>query len=135
MATIQVNLDPETSAKLAFVAALMNTRKADLAADCVREGVSRRFQAMGSSSSGTPPVGVQPRRARRGTRGQRVLYVGTHPNLQNGRVYGSFAEVLRFLDLPDLVGLLYDAKTHKGDKAENILKRHAPGVYEDLRRV
>ena len=74
---------------------------------------------------------------RRGTR-DKVLYTGSESRLQSGKIYKSFAEVLRKVR-PDLSklwpdGKLYNAKTHGGDKAENILKRYEPNIYKELVR-
>ena len=142
MVTIQLPLDPETSAQLAFLAELREQRKVEVALDLLKDSVSQKFNEHYNEMADTkttlqallktPP-------GRRGTRGQPVLYTGSDPRLQSGETYTSYAEVLR-IARPDLAkqwpeGKLYRAKTHGGDKAENILRQDVPDIYKDLSRI
>ena len=133
MPTIQLVLDRETSARLAFLAELKRKRKVDIAIDLLKGAVFQQYNEMVDTKAmlKMPP---QTPSARRGTRGQPILYNGSDPRLQNGKIYTSFAEVLRVVR-QDLEPLLYNAKRHTGDKAENILKHYEPGVYKDLSRI
>ncbi len=62
-----------------------------------------------------------------------MRYTGNDPRLESGKLYQSYAQVLRKVR-PDLENLLYNAKAHRGDKAENILKKYEPNIYKGLIR-
>ncbi len=137
MPTIQLVLDRETSARLAFLAERMGKRKVNVAIDLLKRAVFQQYNdlANGGAMTQTP---VQSPPATPKSRSQAVLYTGSDSRLQSGKIYTSFAEVLRIVR-PELAklwpdGKLYNAKTHGGDKAENILKRYEPSVYKDLVR-
>ncbi len=139
MPTIQLLLDSETSARLAFLAERMGKRKAEVAIDLLKKEVFQQYKDLANSNQPSQaPVQSQPRSPK--PRGQTVLYTGQDTRgLQYGKSYGSFAEVLRIVR-PDLAKLwpeggLYNSKTHGGDKAENILKRWEPSIYMELVRV
>ena len=138
MVTIQLPLDPETSARLAFLAEHRGERKADVAVDLLKKAVYKAFNDLFNGGATLqaplqhPPAPPRPR-------SQAVLYTGSDSRLQSGEIYASFAEVLRKVR-PDLAkswpdGKLYNAKTHGGDKAENILKHYEPSVYKGLSRT
>jgi len=141
MVTIQLLLDPETSARLAFLAEMWEQRKVEVALDLLKDSVSRKFNEhcnKKATSQTTPQTPLQTRLGRRGTRDQ-VIYTGSDTRLQSGEAYKSFAEVLRIVR-PDLAkhwpeGKLYSAKTHGGDKAENILRQYVLDIYKDLSRI
>ncbi len=138
MPTIQLVLDRETSARLAFLAEQMGKRKVDVAVDLLKRAVYQQYNDLGNGGATlqalvqNPPAPPRPR-------SQAVLYTGSDSRLQSGKIYASFAEVLRIVR-PDLAklwpdGKLYNAKTHGGDKAENILKHYEPSVYKGLFRT
>ena len=138
MPTIQLVLDRETSARLAFLAEWMSKRKVDVAIDLLEQAVFQQYNDL--ANSGVPPqTPIQNLVAPPTTRGQAVLYAGSDPRLQSGKTYMSFAEVLRIVR-PDLAkhwpdGKLFSNKTHGGDKAENILRQDVPDIYKDLSRI
>ncbi len=141
MVTIQLPLDPETSAQLAFLAELREQRKVEVALDLLKDSVSRKFSEHSNKQTNTQTTlqsSLKTSLGRRGTRDQ-VMYTGSDSRLQSGKTYKSFAEVLRIVraDLAKLWpdGKLYSAKTHGGDKAENILRRYVPDIYKDLFRI
>lgn len=131
MPTIQLVLDRKTSAILAYLAELWGKRKVDVAVDLLEKAVFQHYNG-GGGAEPQPPAPPKPK-------SQPVSYNGTDSRLQSGKVYTSFADVLRKVR-PDLAklfpdGKLYNAKTHGGDKAENILKRYEPNIYKHLSRV
>ncbi len=141
MVTIQLPLDSETSAQLAFLAELQEQRKVEVALDLLKDSVARKFNEhynKRASIQMTPQPPLQTLLGRRGTRDQ-VIYTGSDPRLESGKTYKSFAEVLRIVraDLAKLWpdGKLYSAKNQGGDKAENILRRYVPDIYKDLSRI
>ena len=140
MVTIQLPLDSETSAQLAFLAELQGQRKVDVALYLLKDSVFQKFNEYYNEKTNTTTILKMPLRTTIGRQGMRdqVLYTGSDSRLKNGEIYKSFAEVLRIVR-PDLAklwpdGKLYNAKTHGGDKAENILKRYELGIYEGLSR-
>lgn len=141
MPTIQLVLDPTTYAELAYLAGVMQRRKADVALDLLKEAVSQKHNEYLNKPANTKVMlstPVQHPTIRRGRSGQAVLYKGSDPRLQNGKTYKNYAEVLRIVQ-PDLArlhpdGLLYNRETRHGDKAENILKHNEPSVYKNLVR-
>lgn len=142
MPTIQIVLDQKTYAELAYLAGIMQRRKADIAMDLLKEAVSLKHREFISKPEinikMNLPSAIQPTTIRRGRTGQAILYKGSDSRLRNGRIYKNYVEVLGILR-PDLAklhpdGLLYNSKTHHGDKAESILKRHTPEIYKDLVR-
>ena len=141
MVTIQLPLDPETSARLAFLAELWEQRKVEVALTLLRDSVSQKFNEHYNKKVNTKTtlrMSPQTPLGRRGTRSQ-ILYTGSDSRLQSGKIYKSFADVLRIVR-PDLAklwpdGKLYSAKAGGGDKAENILKRYEPSIYKDLSRI
>ena len=141
MVTIQLPLDPETSAQLAFLAELWEQRKVEVALYLLKDSVFQKFNEYYNEKTNTKTTLKMPLQTllgRRGTRDQ-VIYTGSDPRLQSGETYKSFADVLRIVR-PDLAklypdGKLYNAKTHGGDKAENILRRYVPDIYKDLSRI
>ena len=138
MTTIQLVLDRETSARLAFLAEQMGKRKGDVAIDLLKRVVYQQYNDL-ENGGATLQAPVQHPPAPPRPRSQAVLYTGSDSRLENGKIYKSFADVLRIVR-PDLAklypdGKLYNRKTHGGDKAENILKHYETIVYKGLSRT
>lgn len=141
MVTIQLPLDSETSAQLAYLAELWEQRKVEVALYLLKDSVFQKFNEYRSEKTNPQTTLRMPLRTtlgRRGTR-DRVLYTGSDSRLENGKIYKNFADVLRIVR-PDLAkhypdGKLYNKKAHGGDKAENILKRYEWSIYKGLSRI
>lgn len=139
MPTIQLILDRETSAKLAFLAERTGRRKVDVAIDLLTKVVSQEYKDVASVNL-PQQVPVQRPVSSPRPRRQPILYNGPDlKGLQMNETYSSYAEILRIIR-PDLAklwpeGKLYCAKNHGGDKAENIIKRYEGFIYENLIRI
>ena len=133
MAIVQVTLDDNTDAELAYLAKKLGRPRGEILNDLIRTTVSQKFNEMINQLSPPLQTPKEPRvpLIKRGRGGHPVIYVGDDPKLQKGKTYNSYVEVARIV-IPDKLGLLWNRKKGTGDNAKNLLKRHALSIYKDL---
>jgi hypothetical protein len=134
MTTMPITIELETIAQLAFLAKLKKKPETEVLKNLVEAEFIQECNKMSKSNTTVLQTPLQTGHVRPGKRGQSIRYTGSDSRLKNGGIYKSFAEVLRVVR-PDLEGLLYNAKKHSGDKAENILKHYEPESYRNLSRL
>jgi len=137
MPVYQVELTRETAAALAYLASLREQPKGLVLAEIVTKAVAEHFRRehVPPPNGMTRPFQDRPRwRSRR----RPVVYEGqdrrVNPEGLPTVTFPSYAEVWRRAR-PQQADWLYDRRLGHGDNGQNLLKRHEPDIFGDLRRA